>query len=1060
VHFAYPSRPQQLALRGASLFFAAGEITFVIGKSGSGKSTIGQLLMQFYHPSRGQISLDDHLLSTIDPHWIRTNILLVEQQSVLFDTTLRENIALGGENSEEVSPEEVQRAAEFASILKPIYSMPKGFDTVVGSKGGALSGGQRQRVALARAKLRDPAIVILDESTSALDYINRLAVMAEIRKWRAGRTTIIITHDISQILPDDFLYVMKDGQVVQEGFQKTLAKAEGYFQEFLDPEEPGKCSGSRLDNSLPPTPVDGDGKDDDRSDATHSLTDSNPSVHITEDPLDQFFEVSQIRASIFVPSVFTQRLGVAPTRDSMRMPHVVAPFWSLVPNSVLPVMELDKSRRSSLNEIPAERKFSEPENPAAGTQYASRYERGISSTTTSPMRTLSISRSTSQPRVSSMQQVPTELTPVTNIPENGGQGEISVQSNKFQEAAANYTILKILSTVWPSLNWRQRIVLIIGFVGVLGYAASTPLFAFVFSKLLATFANSQNRKKKALVYSLGILGIAVGDAIAVFISLSYLQHLAQVWINRVRLRALNRILDQPREFFDREENSVSRMAECLDHHAEEMQHILGRFVGNILTVIIMVTMAVTWSLASCWKLTLVLIACTPILLCVTSGLSAISSAMERDCTNSSEFTGSIFSETFTNIKTVRSLTLEKHFRNKHQDAATCALKAGVRKGIYVGAFYGLSQSVLLFIIALIFHYGGILLSSQQFELSGILQVLTLLLLSISNATMILASIPQLSASREAAARLLQLADLPTNSHEHGGTTVVPFVGDIAFQDVKFRYPSRPDALVLKGIDLSIPSGSSVALVGTSGSGKSTIAALLLKLYTTESPNLDSPNATPSITLSNRDIRNIDTQSLRDLITVVSQTPTLFPISVSANIVYGLHKGHPLNTAVNVRSVAVAAGIHDFVSSLPQGYDTIIGEGGMGLSGGQAQRIAIARALARRPDVLILDEATSALDVESANVVRESIQNLLREDRRHGGRVMTVIIITHSKDMMKIAERIIMVDKGVVVEEGGYDQLIRRNGEFARLLRGETWEKDSRKVKRKSMMLMSKAPGIL
>jgi ATP-binding cassette subfamily B (MDR/TAP) protein 1 len=1039
-----------LALRGASLFFAAGDITFVIGKSGSGKSTIGQLLMQFYRPSKGEISLDDHLLSLIDPHWVRANLLLVEQQSVLFNTTLRENIALGGKHSKEVTHEDIQNAVEFASILTAIDAMPNGFDTVVGSKGGALSGGQRQRVALARAKLRDPPVLILDESMSALDHINRLAVMAEVRKWRAGKTTIIITHDVSQILPNDYLYIMKDGRVVQEGFRKTLAKAKGYFQDFLTSEEPGESSGARLDKSLPPTPVDEDEEDEDYSSIPHPLMDSTSSTYSADDPLQQFFENTRNRASVVIPSVFTQRIGAAPTRDSMRMPQVVAPFWSLLPGNILPVMEFNESRRSSLYQIPSESMYSQSDVPIATTQHVDPTRRRMSNTTTSPLSRLSLS-STKRSKVLSIQQTLTELPPVA-ITSKEDSGPAPVTSPRNQKNTIYYTTMRILMTVWPSLSFLQRFALISGFVAVFGYAASTPLFAYVFSKLLATFANPHDRKEKALVYSLGILGIAVADAITIFISLSHLQHLAQVWVNKVRLRALDRVLDQPREFFDCEDNSVSRMAECLDHHAEEMQHILGRFVGNILTVIVMVTMAVTWSLVSCWKLTLVLIACTPILFVVTSGLSAVSGAMEKDSTNSSEYAGSIFTETFTNIKTVRCLTLESYFRNKHRNAAADVLKAGVPKGIYVGAFYGLSQSVLLFIIALVFHYGGILLSSHQFGLGDILQVFTLLLLSISNATMILASIPQLSTSREAAARLLRLADLSTTSHEQSGSTMVPFIGDIAFQDVEFRYPIRPDACVLNGVNLTIPSGSCVAFVGTSGSGKSTIAALLLKLYTTG-------GHAPSITLSSRDIQKIDTQSLRNLITIVPQTPTLFPISISANIVYGLQKGHPLNTAANVHSAAVAAGIHDFISSLPQGYDTIIGEGGMGLSGGQAQRIAIARALARRPNVLILDEATSALDVQSANVVRGSIKRLLEEDRRQSSCGMTVIIITHSKDMMQIADRIIMMDEGVVVEEGGYEELLSRNGEFASLLRGETWEKDTRKVKRRSMMLMSMAPGV-
>ena len=622
-----------------------------------------------------------------------------------------------------------------------------------------------------------------------------------------------------------------------------------------------------------------------------------------------------------------------------------------------------------------------------------------------------------------------------------------------KEAEILYNIKTILSTVWTCLNKRQRFGLIIGFSSALAYAASTPLFAFVFSKLLATLYDPINRKQKALRYSLAILGIACGDAMTIFVAVSRVQCVAQTWVNQIRRKAIRHILDQPREFFDRNENNASKMTECLDQHAEETQHILGRFVGNILIVTVMVLMAVIWSMVSCWKLTLVLFACTPILLLVTGGLSSVGAAMEKHGQDATEHASSIFAETFTGIKTVRTLTLEKHFGKKHSEAADAVLKAGIRKGIYVGVFYGLSQSILLYIIALIFYYGSVLLRQHQFSLNSIMEVFTLLLLSISTATMILASIPQLSASREAAARLLRLASLPKSSHEHEGTIRTPSVGVIDFHNVRFRYPSRPDHLVLKSINLRISTGSCTALVGTSGSGKSTIASLLLKLYQSES------TTSADITLSSRDLRQLDTCNLRNLISVVSQTPTLFPTSISGNIVYGLRASDPRNSAQNVRDAALKAGIHDFITSLPDGYDTLIGEGGTGLSGGQAQRIAIARALARRPDVLILDEATSALDVESAAVVRESLQRLLFASRLPGMRPLTVIIITHAREMMELADWVIMMDQGRVVEEGEFEEMIRREGRFAALLRGEAWDRDVRTTKRRSLLLMSKASGV-
>lgn len=159
-------------------------------------------------------------------------------------------------------------------------------------------------------------------------------------------------------------------------------------------------------------------------------------------------------------------------------------------------------------------------------------------------------------------------------------------------------------------------------------------------------------------------------------------------------------------------------------------------------------------------------------------------------------------------------------------------------------------------------------------------------------------------------------------------------------------------------------------------------------------------------------------TLRSLISIVSQQPTIFPGTIHENICYGLDGGSPLNFIHNVRAAAQAAGIDEFISSLPQGYRTVIGDGGVGLSGGQTQRLVIARALVRRPQVLVLDEATSALDSASADVIRRTVQQLVATR-------LTVIIITHAREMMEIADNIVVLEQGIVVETGPYKALYRR-----------------------------------
>lgn len=258
---------------------------------------------------------------------------------------------------------------------------------------------------------------------------------------------------------------------------------------------------------------------------------------------------------------------------------------------------------------------------------------------------------------------------------------------------------------------------------------------------------------------------------------------------------------------------------------------------------------------------------------------------------------------------------------------------------------------------------------------------------------------------------------------------------IKFTNVNFSYPSQPDKLVLRNFNLTINENSCTAIVGSSGSGKSTIASLLLALYPLRNTNPRFPTTSGVITLGGLDLQEIHTPTLRSLISIVPQKPTIFPVSIRDNISYGLEQSSPYNTIANISAAAKAASIDDFISSLPSGYDMIIGDGGVGLSGGQAQRVVIARALIRRPRVLILDEATSSLDVESATVIKRALSNWMATRDAHRGGGLTVIIITHAKEMMEIADRVVVVDQGTVVEDGSFELLAhKRGGELRRLLR--------------------------
>ncbi len=264
----------------------------------------------------------------------------------------------------------------------------------------------------------------------------------------------------------------------------------------------------------------------------------------------------------------------------------------------------------------------------------------------------------------------------------------------------------------------------------------------------------------------------------------------------------------------------------------------------------------------------------------------------------------------------------------------------------------------------------------------------------------------------AAERVFDLLERAPAMALSGGLEPDAVEGKLELQQVSFSYPTRRDVTVLKGIDLSVRPGEVIALVGSSGAGKSTIASLLMRLYDPDEGR---------ILLDGRDLRELSPSWLRRQIGIVAQEPLLFATSVADNIRYGRESA----SDEEVEAAARAANAHDFIGRFPEGYRTLVGERGVQLSGGQKQRVAIARAMLKSPRLLVLDEATSALDAESEHLVKGALDVLMK------GR--TTLVIAHRLSTVIGADRVLVMDGGQIVQSGAHAALITQDGLYRRLV---------------------------
>ena len=510
---------------------------------------------------------------------------------------------------------------------------------------------------------------------------------------------------------------------------------------------------------------------------------------------------------------------------------------------------------------------------------------------------------------------------------------------------------------------------------------------------------------------LQMMGLLVIQSIASFFRVVIFVMVTERALAAIREDLYGHLIHLPMSFF-----SAKRVGELNSRVASDTAQIgetLTTTLAELLRGISMVIGGIAILAFTSIKLTLFIVGVIPPLIIVTIIFGKFIRKYSKSVQDEVAASNTIVEETFAGIQTVKAFANEAWERSRYATRIKEVVGLAVKGGYYRGAFASFITFGLFGAIALVIWFGAGMVHDGELAADKLNEFI-LYALFIGGSIGGLASVyAQLQKAIGATETIFDLMEEQTEMIVDRVETVAVEIGDIVFNQVEFSYPSRSDVQVLNGLSFKIPKGKTIALVGKSGSGKSTIASLLMRFYHLEQGGILS-NSKP--------LNEVDLAAWREELALVPQDVLLFGGSIKENIAYGKTDA----SEAEIIEAAQQANAWEFIKGFPEGLETTVGERGVQLSGGQRQRIAIARALLKDPQLLILDEATSALDSESEFLVQEALDRLMQ------GR--TSVVIAHRLSTIRNAHEILVINEGQITERGTHDQLLNLGGTYSELVR--------------------------